>query len=77
MLQSTVSEKKEKFSAAIKKGKDFHYLTIKSEPTRRFNWKNSPKIFNEFFPVSKRQKASAVLNQSRVMALLCCLKSQR
>ena len=57
MLQSTLSEKKEKFSAAIKKGKDFHYLTIKSEPTRRFNWKNSPKDFNEFFPVSKRQKS--------------------
>ena len=33
------------------------YLSIKSEPTRRFNWKNSPKVFNEFFPVSKRQKS--------------------
>ena len=53
MLQSTLSEKKEKFSAAIKKGKDFHYLTIKSEPTRRFNWMNSLKVLNEFFPVGK------------------------
>ena len=60
MLQSTLSEKKEKFSAAIKKGKDFHYLTIKSEPTRRFNWKNSLKVLNVFFLWVKDRKASAV-----------------
>ena len=34
------------------------YLSIKSEATRRFNWKNSLKVLNEFFfSVGKRQKS--------------------
>ena len=33
------------------------YLPIKSEPTRRFNWKNSLKVLNVFFLVGKRQKS--------------------
>ena len=49
ILQSTLSEKKEKFSAPIKKDKDFRYLTIKSEPMRKFNWKDSLKVLDDFF----------------------------
>ena len=30
------------------------YLSIKSEPTRRFNWKNSLKVLNDFFPVGQK-----------------------
>ena len=50
---------KEKFSAAIKERKRFPllyccYISIKSEPTRRFNWMNGLKVLNEFFPVGIR-----------------------
>ena len=61
-IQNIVPKKKEKFSAVIKESKRCPllyccYLSIKSEPTRRFNWKNSFKSLNEFFSVGKRQKS--------------------
>ena len=42
------------------------YLPIKSEPTRRFNWKNNQKVSKEFFPVGKRLKKKLPLFKVKV-----------